>query len=139
MANPNWKKGVSGNPNGRPPKSRALTEILARKGGSRVVDVDGKQRGGKHIVARALWELAATGKTELMNEDGVKVLEVGAKGWFEIVKWLYSQIDGPPRQQLDIDANVTNDEDYRNKLEQRLLGLVADRIASGVSGESEPE
>jgi len=31
MANPNWTKGVSGNPNGRPPKEQSLTEILRNK------------------------------------------------------------------------------------------------------------
>lgn len=31
MGNPNWKKGVSGNPNGRPPKDQALTDILKSK------------------------------------------------------------------------------------------------------------
>lgn len=31
MANPNWKPGVSGNPNGRPPKGEALTDILNSK------------------------------------------------------------------------------------------------------------
>jgi hypothetical protein len=31
MANPNWKPGVSGNPNGRPPKGQALTDVLREK------------------------------------------------------------------------------------------------------------
>ena len=30
MANPNWKKGVSGNPNGRPKKGKSLTEALEK-------------------------------------------------------------------------------------------------------------
>lgn len=31
MPNPNWVKGVSGNPKGRPPKDQALTDILRSK------------------------------------------------------------------------------------------------------------
>ena len=30
MANPNWVKGVSGNPNGRPKKGKSLTEAIER-------------------------------------------------------------------------------------------------------------
>jgi len=29
--NPNWKKGVSANPDGRPPKEQALTDLLKEK------------------------------------------------------------------------------------------------------------
>ena len=109
MANPTGKggftSGKSGNPNGRPLKSRALTEILERRGNSTCLDIDGKKRGAKYIVARALWELAATGKTTLKDGEDTKSIEVGAKGWFEIVKWLYSQIDGPPKAELDVTSD----------------------------------
>ena len=97
-----FKPGQSGNPKGRPPKGRALTEILERRGNKTVPDIDGRNHGGKYIVARALWELATTGRTSLKDGDEVRELSVGAKGWFEIVKWMYAQVDGPPKGEMDV-------------------------------------
>ena len=100
MANPNWKKGTSGNPAGRPPKERALTDTLERAGRSAITDIDGKRRAGNRVVARVMWELATYGRATLppKEEGGESVnLEIGAKGWFEVVKWLHAQIDGPPK------------------------------------------
>ena len=72
-----FKPGVSGNPNGRPPKSRALTDILERRGSTTLLDIDGKKRSGKLVVSRALWELATTGRTTLQDGEELKTLEVG--------------------------------------------------------------
>ena len=88
------KAGQSGNPNGRPKKNRALTEILTRQGGRTVEDVDGKRRGGKRIMARALWDIAATGRTVLPGDPPLP-LEVSPQDWIGIVKWIYQHIDGP--------------------------------------------
>ena len=41
-----------------------------------------------------VWELATTGETTF--PEG-KVIHVGASGWFDVVKWLYAQIEGPPK------------------------------------------
>jgi len=95
-----FQKGQSGNPRGRPPGKRALTEILSARGRALVTDTDGKRRPGNAVVARALWELVTTGTTTLPGRDNP--LRVGEHGWFEIVKFLYGQIDGPPRQEHDI-------------------------------------
>jgi hypothetical protein len=119
-----FQPGQSGNPGGRPPKSRALTAILEKRGNSTCLDIDGKKRGGKHIVARALWELATTGTTQLANGEEVLTLSVGSKGWFEVVKWLYGQIDGPPPRPIEvsgkegepIEVNVNSDDIIRKLL-----------------------
>lgn len=94
-----YKPGESGNPKGRPPKGRALTEILAR-GGSAAVEYEGKRLSGKRLVARLLWDIAKFGKC-ILPGDG-KVIEVDADGWFDVVKFLYAQIDGPPKHDVSL-------------------------------------
>lgn len=91
-------KGKSNNPKGRPPKSRALTEVL-EKAGSKTVEVDGKKVSGKRLVASMAWELVATGRVRL--SDG-RELVADLKDWFEVVKWIYAQVDGPPKGEVDL-------------------------------------
>ncbi len=94
-----WKKGdPSPNPNGRPLKHRALTAILERAG-SKTVDDDGKSTSRRRVLARMVWEAATTGSVRF--PDG-KALKVDAGDWFDVVKWIYSHIDGPPKQQIGL-------------------------------------
>ena len=129
MTNPTGKggftKGVSGNPKGRPPKQRALTAILERRGATRTLDADGKQRSGKNILARAVWELVTTGVTTLRNDNKILELAVTSGEWFEIVKWLYGQIDGPPRGELDVTTagESFNLNAWQQQRRQRLAAI----------------
>lgn len=100
-----FAKGHSGNPNGRPPNCRALTAILETKGNATRQDIDGKNRAGKQIVGRAVWDLATTGRTQLQDGEEKRTLKVDGRTWFEIVKWIYAQVDGPPRGELDLTSD----------------------------------
>jgi Family of unknown function (DUF5681) len=103
-----FKKGQSGNPGGRPPKSRALTEILS-KTGDRKVDVAGKKVSSKQLIALLLWEIATTGRAIFPDKTE---LEVSPRDWLETVKWLFGQIDGPPpRPEPDRPDEDDEDED----------------------------
>lgn len=119
-----WQPGESGNPKGRPPKVRALTAILQRAG-SQTLEVEGRRISKRRLVARMLWDIAATGRTTYA--DG-KELVAGATGWLDVVKFLYAQIDGPPRAEVD----VTTDGralDLNAAIEHELALLAASRQA----------
>jgi hypothetical protein len=98
MGNPNWVKGVSGNPAGRPPKARALTAIL-EAAGNKTVEAGGKKVTGKRLLGRMLWEIATTGQT-VMPDGASLLLDPG--DWVGLVKWIYTHIDGPPKAELDV-------------------------------------
>lgn len=95
---PAWQKGQSGNPSGRKPKGRALTEILQKAGASTVI-VNGEKITGKRLVAQLLWQIATTGKARF--PDG-RALEIAPQDWLAIVKFLYQHIDGPPKAELEV-------------------------------------
>ena len=97
-----WKPGQSGNPKGKPPKHRELTEILQRAG-AQTIEIDGKSVTGKRLVARMLWEIATTGQTKM--PDGTpegRLILAGPDAWFDIVKFIYAQVDGPPPQSVKL-------------------------------------
>lgn len=99
-----WVKGQSGNPSGRPVKNRALTGILERAG-SKTVEVNGKRVSGKRFMAQALFEVATTGQTVLANG---REIVAGPQAWLEIVKFIYSQVDGPPPKDVNLGGQADN-------------------------------
>jgi hypothetical protein len=50
-------------------------------------------------MARLLWEAITEGKVELPN--GTKI-DMGPDDWFDTVQFMYKQIDGPPKQAVDV-------------------------------------
>ncbi len=91
-----WKKGESGNPNGRPPKNRTLTAILEKAGNSKRDGVAAKRK-----LAELLWEGATTGKVTF--DEAPKPLD--AQDWLSLSKFIYQHIDGAPKNELDVTTN----------------------------------
>lgn len=73
-----WKPGQSGNPNGRPPKSKALTDTLREVAD---MEIDGVSK--KRILADKVWELAIAGD-------------------IQAIKYIYDRIDGTPTNKHEI-------------------------------------
>lgn len=96
-----FQKGKSGNQNGRPPKNRALTQILEAVGDTKI-KYGAKQVPRKQVLAQIIWEVANSGKATL--PDGTS-LTVAPQDWFGIVKFLYTHIDGPAKAELDVTSN----------------------------------
>jgi Family of unknown function (DUF5681) len=113
-----FQPGQSGNPRGRLPKERALTNILARLGEQRV-SVDRRQVAAKTFVAMRVWELVTSGQVTLT--DRVLKLSDG-KEWLDAVKWLYTHVDGPPRP---VDPETERRRDYVEELAGILKEIYA--------------
>ena len=102
-----FQPGQSGNPKGRPPKERALSDQLEKAGG-RTFEIDGKRISGKRLLPQIMWELLVFGRVELPeNEEGKRViLRVNStREWLDIAKQIYAQVDGPPKSTVDLNTD----------------------------------
>ncbi len=90
-----WAKGQSGNAKGRPPKKRALTDLL-EKTGKRKLNSGGS---AKDLFADKVWEGLATGKMTF-NDD--HTIDLAANDWIALAKLVLGQIDGPPSTTIDM-------------------------------------
>lgn len=93
-----FQKGNRANPNGRPPKERTLTNIL-EKAGNEKVSVDGVLVPRKVLAARLVWQFITEGKVTF--HDGF-TMKAYPKEWVQMVEKLYKQVDGLPRQDVDL-------------------------------------
>ena len=62
-----WKKGVSGNPSGRPKKQDSLTNLLKDEIGQ-ICPADREKRTWKHLIVRATLQLAMKGNATALKE-----------------------------------------------------------------------
>ena len=62
-----WKKGVSGNPQGRPKKQDSLTNLLKEEIG-KICPADREKRTWKQLIVRATLQLAMKGNATALKE-----------------------------------------------------------------------
>ena len=77
-----FKKGISGNPKGRPPKEYCLTDLLRKQGDIQDFETNEGLITRKEGIAEKLWDMAISG-------------DVSA------IKYLYDRLDGKPLQTIE--------------------------------------
>ena len=88
--------GKTNNPNGRPPKSRALTTLLDKALG-RSLDIEGKRVSGKRVLAQLVTDALTTGRLKFPGDTEASVISV--KDWLEFAKWFYQYMEPPVTRQ----------------------------------------
>lgn len=88
-------KGNRNNPKGRPPKNKALTDMLEASLG-RVLEVDGKRINGKRVLANLVASCLTTGRVRFPNDEKDSIISIS--DWIGMVKWVYERVDGKPIQ-----------------------------------------
>lgn len=96
-----FKKGRSGNPKGRPPKSRALTDLL-EKAGNKTMDAGDKRVARKRVLADLLWQGLTEGVIQFPNG---RLLALEPKDYLPMAKFLFTHIDGPPATSVDVTSD----------------------------------
>lgn len=92
-------KGKTNNPNGRPKKDRALTDILVKRL-SHSLDINGKRVSGKNLIAMNVVDAVTKGRIRFPNDTEDSVISV--KDWIDFMKWLYVHVDGSVKTELDV-------------------------------------
>jgi hypothetical protein len=109
-----WKPGQSGNPKGRKPKGRALTEILRLKG-QKLIVVGSEHYTAEEALAEAVWQFVLTGEVQLMG-NYLKAQNIGE--WASVVKWLYSHVEpasmNEPEHEPEIIVRVMREDKRGN-------------------------
>lgn len=87
------QKGQTNNPGGRPPRGRALAELMTAHLAEKVGGIETKQI----IVKRAITAL----RTGILD-FGTRKLKLSAKDWLDLYKYTATHVDGPARQEVKL-------------------------------------
>lgn len=94
MANPNWVKGVSGNPRGRPTKDRAIATHLTR---------ELRKPANRKAIAELITNALRTGRIQFEGEDKPSILSI--RDWL----YLWDKVMEYTEGKLPTDVNVGAD------------------------------
>lgn len=94
-----FTKGQSGNPAGRPPKDRALADMLAAAGKRRVDGPDGVRVDRRKLAVENMWDLLAFGQTWFLGAP--EPFRIAGREYVELAKFVFSHVDGPAVAKLE--------------------------------------
>jgi hypothetical protein len=117
-----FKKGVSGNPKGRPKSGEAITDLFREylEGTDETTKLTRKRMLVEELYARAMGKQAT-------DEKGNPIRMPGSD---ELLKYIVNRLDGMPRQAVDLDAFVDGEETLTVFIE-RPSGAPASRADEG--------
>jgi hypothetical protein len=118
-----WRKGESGNKTGRPPKGRALAQVLRQTGEfDSYGDLTNQQ-----LLAQMVWEGLAMGTITFSSG---RTLELNVKEWLELVKWVHAHVDGTyrPEEQENDKEDKDEEPEYDLPEERRVFETQMERI-----------
>ena len=98
--NPNWVKGVSGNPNGRPPKGQALAEVYRNILEAERVVVKSFKDGSEQ-------EMEFVGAPTMKHRMAIVLLGMALSGDIHAIREFADRVDGKPTQQIESKGNVS--------------------------------
>lgn len=81
-----------------------MTTILETTLSKKATNSAGVQLARKQLLAELMSEFVTTGRATM--PDG-RVLDAAPKDWIETVKWVYTHIDGPPKQEIEQSGGLT--------------------------------
>jgi len=96
-------KGRTNNPNGRPPKNQALTDLLKSQMSKRIELPDGRKVTGKVLISELVMRVLASGRLRFPDDTEDSIISV--KDWLDFVKWVYERVDGKPIQPIGGDGD----------------------------------
>jgi len=91
-------KGNRNNPNGRPPKNKALSTMLEAALDSKS-EYNGKKTTGKAILADLVVRAATTGRLRFPSDTEDSIISI--QDWLGLAKWVFERIDGRPVQAVE--------------------------------------
>lgn len=129
-------KGSTNNPNGRPPKSRALTDLLSKAIG-RTIEVDGRRVSGKRVLASLVAQVLTTGRLQFPGDTEASIISI--KDWLEFAKWFYQYMEPPVARQEVTGANGGPQEHEVTIKDDAIIRKLLPELAStGTAGAADP-
>jgi hypothetical protein len=104
-----FQPGQSGNPAGRPPKTRAFADLLKGQALKASTLKGRDQLSNQELWAELVWEAILSGRIKFPGTNRYKSLDM--RTWVMLVKLLCDHVDGPPKLDVELFGQGDDAED----------------------------